>query len=84
MDKYKVLKEFTDAQAKRVRKIGDEIELTEERYSELKENLQVFGGGYLEPIEESGAAETTVEETPKPENEEPPKKETAKKSTKSK
>ncbi|MEO1768270.1 hypothetical protein [Candidatus Enterococcus ferrettii] len=79
MSKYKVIKEFTDAQAKRVRKIGDEIELTAERFAELEENLQPFGGGYLESSEEVAVAEPVIEETS-----EPAKKETAKKTSKPK
>lgn len=85
MGKYKVLKEFTDTQAKCVRKIGDEIELTEERHAELEKNLQEFGGGYLELIvrvvEDS---ESAVEKTPEPVKKELLKKETPKKTSKSK
>lgn len=84
MSKYKVIKEFTDVQAKRVRKIGDEIELTEERFAELEENLLTFGGGYLESSEEVAVAEPVIEETSEPAKEEAPKKETAKKTSKSK
>lgn len=49
--KYKVLKTFSDQHTAEVYRIGQEIELTEERFDEAVESLEIFGGGYLEAVE---------------------------------
>ena len=32
-------------------RVDQEINLTKERFGEIEKNLEVFGGGFLEPIE---------------------------------
>ncbi|WP_270660641.1 hypothetical protein [Enterococcus thailandicus] len=54
MDKYKVLKVFVDVHTKETYKVGQEIDLTEERFDEIEKNLEAFGGGFLEPIKIEG------------------------------
>lgn len=52
--KYKVLKTFSDQHTAEIYRIGQEIELTDERFDEAVESLEIFGGGYLEAVEDDG------------------------------
>ncbi|WP_270745035.1 hypothetical protein [Lactococcus petauri] len=51
MKKIKILKAFTDVKTKQVYRVGQEVEIDEERLQEIKDNLEVFGGGYFEILD---------------------------------
>lgn len=50
MAKYKVAKVFKDVHTKETYRLDQEVDLTKERFEEIEKNLEVFGGGFLEPI----------------------------------
>lgn len=52
MKKYKVLKKFRDTEKKETYKVGQEIELEEDRAKEMTSKLKYYGGEFLEEIKE--------------------------------
>ena len=45
--------------------MDQEINLTKERFGEIEKNLEVFGGGFLEPIEAEKKPENKTAKTSK-------------------
>lgn len=60
MKKIKILKAFTDVKTKQLYLIGQEVEVNQERFEEMKANLEAFGGGYLEVIDDKTKMEEEV------------------------
>ena len=60
MAKYKVLKVFIDKHSKKGYQIGQEIELSQERFDEAEKNLEPFGGGFLEIVTDKESDETQL------------------------
>jgi|GEM_PF-5516955 len=84
MAKYKVVKVFTDAYSKKTYRIGEVIELSEERANEIVEKLNAFGGEFIELVKAEIQKEENVENTSilnedQLANEEKPKKNSKKK-----
>ncbi|MCD5183857.1 hypothetical protein IV471_00925 [Enterococcus gallinarum] len=65
MAKYKVLRVFTDVHTKETYRVDQEINLTKERFGEIEKNLEVFGGGFLKPIEAEKKPENKTAKTSK-------------------
>lgn len=65
MATYKVLKVFYDLQTQETYQIGKVIEPTDERFKEMVDALEEFGGGFLEEFSEENDTEETKEEKPK-------------------
>lgn len=54
MAKFNVLKTFRDKHTDEVYQAGSEIEMSVKRSKEATKNLEKYGGGFLERIEEKG------------------------------
>ena len=67
MEKIKILKSFTDIKTKQLYRIGQEVEIAEGRVKEIEDNLETFGGGYFEVLDDirSKADETKPKNTAK-------------------
>lgn len=67
MKKIKILKAFTDIKTKQLYRISQEVEIAEERVKEIEDNLETFGGGYFEVLDDikSKADETKPKNTAK-------------------
>ncbi len=52
MKKIKILKAFTDIKTKQLYRISQEVEIAEERVKEIEDNLETFGGGYFEVLDD--------------------------------
>ncbi|MCI2095547.1 MAG: hypothetical protein LKK07_08360 [Lactococcus lactis] len=52
MEKIKILKAFTDIRTKQLYRVGQEVEVSEERVKEIEDNLEAFGGGYFEVLDD--------------------------------
>lgn len=52
MEKIKILKSFTDIKTKQLYRVGQEVEIAEERVKEIEDNLEEFGGGYFEVLDD--------------------------------
>lgn len=62
MGKYLVLKSFEGLKEKKLFKEDEVIELTDERYKEIVENLSDFEGEYIEPYEEKNNSKLSNDE----------------------
>lgn len=60
MTRYRVLKVFIDTHSKKSYQIGQEIELSQERFDEAEKNLEPFGGGFLEIVTDEENDETDI------------------------
>ncbi len=67
MEKIKILKVFTDIKTKQLYRVDQEIEISEERVKEIEDNLEAFGGGYFEILDnvQSKTDETKSKNTAK-------------------
>lgn len=61
MVKVKALQVFEDLYTGTVYKPGDVLEITKARYDEFKKNLSIYGGEFLELVEEETAPVEAVE-----------------------
>ena len=61
MVKVKALQVFEDLYTGVVYKPGDVLEITKARYDEFKKNLSIYGGEFLELVEEGTALVETAE-----------------------
>ena len=61
MVKVKALQVFEDLYTGTVYKPGDVLEITKARYDEFKKNLSIYGGEFLELVEEGTALVETAE-----------------------
>ncbi|PLW58944.1 hypothetical protein [Lactococcus lactis] len=59
MEKIKILKAFTDIRTKQLYRVGQEVEVAEERVEEIEDNLETFGGGYFEVLDGKSKADET-------------------------
>ena len=76
MVKVKALQVFEDLYTGTVYKPGDVLEITKARYDEFKKNLSIYGGEFLELVEEETAPVEAVETETKEEVKEAPVEET--------
>ena len=72
MVKVKALQVFEDLYTGTVYKPGDVLEITKARYDEFKKNLSIYGGEFLELVEEETAPVEAVETETKEEVKEAP------------
>lgn len=86
MAKYKVAKVFTDAYTKRTYRVGEVIELTEERVEEMEARLEPFGGAFIKPAVEKENVEVSevADNQEMIDDDREPKEEKPKKTTKKK
>lgn len=63
MVKVKALQVFEDLYTGTVYKPGDVLEITKARYDEFKKNLSIYGGEFLELVEETAPVEAAETET---------------------
>ena len=61
MVKVKALQVFEDLYTGTVYKPGDVLDITKARYDEFKKNLSIYGGEFLELVEEGTALVETAE-----------------------
>jgi len=76
MVKVKALQVFEDLYTGTVYKPGDVLEITKARYDEFKKNLSIYGGEFLELVDEETAPVETIETETKEEVKEAPVEET--------
>ena len=76
MVKVKALQVFEDLYTGTVYKPGDVLEITKARYDEFKKNLSIYGGEFLELVEEETAPVEAAETETKEEVKEAPVEET--------
>jgi len=76
MVKVKALQVFEDLYTGTVYKPGDVLEITKARYDEFKKNLSIYGGEFLELVEEETVPVEAVETETKEEVKEAPVEET--------
>ena len=72
MVKVKALQVFEDLYTGTVYKPGDVLEITKARYDEFKKNLSIYGGEFLELVEEETAPVEAAETETKEEVKEAP------------
>ena len=59
--KIRILREFADIHTSQLYSVGDEFEVSEERYEEMLENLSEYGKDFLEKIEEATTEKEVAE-----------------------
>ena len=59
--KIRILREFEDIHTSQLYSVGDEFEVSVERYEEMLENLSEYGDDFLEKIEEATTEKEVAE-----------------------